>query len=141
MQKKQIDIVAAVISNRDRNVLLVRKQGTKVFMQPGGKREQGEDSLQTLARELSEEIGVQIVQSTAAYLGDFKSVAVNEVDKTVCAEVFVVEIKGVPSPRAEIEEIAWVSPQAPFPVHVAPLSSEKILPAYCQAHCTSYRRS
>ena len=47
-----IEVVAALIRNEHGHVLLVRKQGTRAFMQPGGKREPGEDDLAALAREL-----------------------------------------------------------------------------------------
>jgi len=38
-------------------MLLVRKRGTQVFMQRGGKRDAGEDDATALARELDEELG------------------------------------------------------------------------------------
>ena len=41
-----------------------------------------------------------------------------------------IERTGAPPTRAEIAEIAWIRPQAPFPVAVAPLSAEHILPAW-----------
>jgi 8-oxo-dGTP diphosphatase len=40
-----IEIVTAVIQDQAGRVLLVRKCGTLAFMQPGGKREEGEDDL------------------------------------------------------------------------------------------------
>lgn len=120
--------VAAVIRDADGRVLLVRKRGSAIFIQPGGKREPGEDSLQTLARELDEEIGV-VLRPGARRLGEFEDVAVNEPGTRVRAEVFLTEAEGRPQPRAEIEELAWVDPAAPGDQAIAPLSRHQILPA------------
>ena len=57
-----IRTVAAVIVDGQGRVLLVRKHGSSTFIQPGGKREPGEDALATLARELQEELGVDVQQ-------------------------------------------------------------------------------
>jgi 8-oxo-dGTP pyrophosphatase MutT (NUDIX family) len=40
-----IKVVAALISDDAGRVLLVRKRGTTAFMQPGGKRDAGEDDI------------------------------------------------------------------------------------------------
>ena len=43
MRSRVISVVAAVIRDDSGRVLLVRKRGTTAFMQPGGKRDTGED--------------------------------------------------------------------------------------------------
>lgn len=128
-----IRTVAAVIRDAQGRVLLVRKRGSATFIQPGGKREPGEDALQTLARELEEELGVAMLATGAFRLGEFEADAVNEPGRRVRGEAWVVQVSGQPQPRAEIEALAWVTPQAPFPVPVAPLSAGHILPALRQA--------
>ena len=73
-----IRIVAAVILDDRGRALLVRKHGARRFIQPGGKPEPGEAPLLALARELHEELGVQLRAETAIALGTFEDWAVNE---------------------------------------------------------------
>jgi 8-oxo-dGTP pyrophosphatase MutT (NUDIX family) len=47
-----IRTAAAVIDDGAGNVLLVRKAGTRAFMQPGGKIDAGESAVDALVREL-----------------------------------------------------------------------------------------
>jgi len=49
-----IRIAAALLVRADGRTLLVRKRGTRAFMQPGGKIEQGEAPAEALALELRE---------------------------------------------------------------------------------------
>lgn len=125
-----IETVAAVIADEDGRVLLVRKCGSSIFIQPGGKREPGEDSLTTLARELREEIGVGFEPEKAVRLGEFSERAVHERGKRVCAEVFLVSVDGAPRAAAEIEELVWIDPRDSGDVNIAPLSRRHILPAF-----------
>ena len=49
----------------------MRKRGTTAFMQPGGKRDHGEDDVAALAREIDEELGCHLVHDIAhARAGD-----------------------------------------------------------------------
>ena len=123
-----IRIVAAVIDDGRGNVLVVRKHGATAFIQPGGKPEPGEAALQALARELHEELGVQLLPGSALALGSFSDWAVNEPGRRVQAEVWWVRIQGVPQAQAEIAELAWVPLQPPHGRPLAPLSETHILP-------------
>ena len=125
-----IEIVAAVIRDKSGRTLLVRKQGTHVFMQPGGKREPGEDDLTALARELDEELGLTIVAGSAESLGTFRARAANKSGREVVAAVYEVAVEGTPVPRAEIAELLWFDPENPSPVPVAPLTRDHILRLY-----------
>ena len=136
MSDTLIRTVAAVIADGDGRVLLVRKRGSRTFIQPGGKREAGEDALTTLARELHEELGVTLRAGSARRLGEFEADAVNEPGRRVRGEAFAVDIDGTPVAQAEIEELRWIAPQAPYGVEVAPLSAEHILPAFLAMRST-----
>lgn len=127
---RQIFIAAAVLAGPDGRILLVRKRGTGVFMQPGGKIEPGEAPLGALQREVHEELGIAIDPASARYLGRFSAPAAHETDATVVAEAFWLDIQSTPTPQAEIEETRWVDPAEPGQLELAALSRHHILPAY-----------
>ena len=106
----QIRTVAAVIVDAGGRVLLVRKQGSDTFIQPGGKREPGETALQTLARELREEQGVELCVESARRLGEFEDAAVNEPGRRVRGEAYAVRVVGTPQAGAEIGDEAEERP-------------------------------
>ncbi|WP_292835106.1 NUDIX domain-containing protein [Microbacterium sp.] len=130
MTVPSIRVSAAVITDGDGRLLLVRKSGTTAFMQPGGKPEPGETAAETLARELSEELGLTLDAADFAPLGEFTAAAANEPGFVVIADVFTVEIGDQqPVAAAEIAELRWVSPSDAAALEVAPLASENFLPA------------
>ncbi|MDQ7990775.1 MAG: NUDIX domain-containing protein [Candidatus Dactylopiibacterium sp.] len=126
---RQIRIAAALVTRADGHALLVRKRGTHIFMQPGGKIEAGEAPAEALCRELLEEIGVRLRPDDLAYAGCYSAPAANEPGFSVLAEVFTVRTEAVPTARAEIEELVWIDPLAPpADLPIAPLSRTCILP-------------
>ena len=123
-----IRIVAALIKDEKGRVLLVRKRGTASFMQPGGKRDPGEDDVTALARELDEELGCRVVARSLASLGTFECQAANETGRRVEAAVYAVDVTGAAAARAEIDEIVWIDPASPGDLDLAPLTREHVLP-------------
>jgi 8-oxo-dGTP pyrophosphatase MutT (NUDIX family) len=125
-----IRVAAALIVDDDGRLLLVRKRGTSVFMQPGGKYEPGESGAQTLARELQEELGVAVDPAALAPLGTFTARAANEAGQLVEAEVFRVALAEADPPpvaRAEIAELRWIHPDDLHRQPVAPLVTDRML--------------
>src|SRR5882757_7410432 len=108
-----IEIVAALIRDAAGRVLLVRKRGTTAFMQPGGKRDRGEDDIAALAREIDEELGCHLVHGSVRPLGEFDAISANEPGWRVRAFLYEVDVTGDIVPKAEIEEMAWIDPAAP----------------------------
>jgi 8-oxo-dGTP diphosphatase len=127
-----IKIVAALIRNDTGRVLLVRKRGTKAFMQPGGKLDAGEDDITALSREISEELGCVLVPASVLPLGAFDAVAANEPGFRVEANLYRVDVTGEISPSREIDEAIWVDPASPPDIHLAPLTRDYVLPLALQ---------
>ncbi len=123
-----ISVVAALIRDPDGRVLLVRKRNTAAFMQPGGKRDAGEDDVTALAREIDEELGCRVVGGSVRALGEFETVAANEPGFRVHAAVYAVDVSGDIVPKAEIDEMIWVDPARPPAIHLAPLTRDHVLP-------------
>ena len=115
-----------VLDGRGR-VLLVRKAGTRAFMNPGGKPEPGESAAEALCRELAEEVGLTVQPEDLTYLGRFHADAANEPGHLVDAEAFAVTVADAElRPRREIAEAVWVDP-AWAGVELAPLAARHLL--------------
>jgi 8-oxo-dGTP diphosphatase len=128
MDGSPIKVVAALISDQAGRVLLVRKRGTKAFMQPGGKRDPGEDDITALSREIAEELGCRLVASSIRPLGEFDAIAANEPGFRVQASLYATEVSGEITPGGEIDETIWIDPAAPSDILLAPLTREHVLP-------------
>ena len=128
MRTGTIKIVAALIRDDAGRVLLVRKRGTTAFMQPGGKRDPGEDDVAALSREIAEELGCRVVRASIRPLGEFDAVAANEPGFRVQASLYGIDVTGDIAPSREIDETIWIDPAAPPDIVLAPLTRDHVLP-------------
>lgn len=124
-----IRVSAAVIVDDRGRALVVRKQGTTRFMQPGGKPEAGESPAGTLIRELEEELSLRVSEADLTPLGTFVSAAANEPDHRVIADAFALRARADDViVQAELAELRWLEPGDWTSVPLAPLSTEHLLP-------------
>lgn len=110
---------------------MVRKRGTSMWMNPGGKPEPGESAVECAVREVGEELGLRLDPSRLFPLGQFAAPAANEAGFTVVADVFDwsdAVLSGV-VPTAEIEATRWVTDDDLDDRTLAPLFREHIVRA------------
>lgn len=107
-------------------LLVVRKRGTHSFILPGGKPEGAEQDLETLNREVNEELGCSVAH--AHFEGAFTDVAADLCETVVTVRLYAGKLIGDPHPASEIEEIAWINLAGPFELPLAPSLTNKILP-------------
>jgi len=104
----KIDKVALVCI-RDRKLLMLRSHGKTVYYSPGGKREAGETDAECLARELSEEINVELNLDSMAHFGTVIAQSHGSPDGTLVKITFYTGLfEGTPIP-GDIEEIRWLT--------------------------------
>lgn len=131
--------VSALVLRRGDAMLMVRKRGTAAYMLPGGKPEPGEAPIDTIIREVDEELGLPLASEDLEELGTFEAPAANEADHLVIGEVFI--HRGMPEgfdfdeirPKAEIDSVAWFVPDAlpedSAALTIAPLTRAQVVPA------------
>ncbi len=102
-----IDTVAWVRLEGGR-ILCARPRGKDVFYIPGGKREGVETDLQTLVREVAEELTVAIRPDTVAHVGTYRAEAHGQAPGTlVSMACYAADYTGTLAASSEIEEVAW----------------------------------
>jgi 8-oxo-dGTP diphosphatase len=96
-----IDTVAWV-RLEDGRILCARPRGKDIFYIPGGKREGAETDLQTLLREIAEELTVVLLPGTVRHVGTY------EADQ-VRMSCYTGDYRGTLTASSEIAELAWFS--------------------------------
>lgn len=92
----------------DRRLLVGRNRGRTLFYLPGGAREEGESDLQTLAREVTEELGVTVRLDSVSLVGSYLALRDGRDDQLTYI-AYTAEHDGTIAPHSEVEELAWVT--------------------------------
>jgi 8-oxo-dGTP diphosphatase len=101
-----IDTVAWVLIEAGR-ILCARPRGKDVFYVPGGKREGAETDLQTLLREIAEELTVALLPATVAHVGTYEAELHGCTPGSVRMACYTADYAGTLTSSSEIAEIAW----------------------------------
>lgn len=94
----------------DRRILSTRSKGKGIWFIPGGKREAGESDHQALAREIREELSVELSGETMSFVGVFENQAAGHpAGVSVRMTCYKGCYEGALQPSSEIEEMAWLT--------------------------------
>lgn len=107
-------------------LLVARKRNSDVFILPGGKPEGDERDLETLQREIDEELGCSIEKPILR--GVFKDLAAGDSGAVVVVRLYSANLVGEPRPCSEIEELAWIDLRGSADLPLAPSITNGILP-------------
>ena len=103
-----IDKVGGIII-KNKKVLVVRKKTKENFPEfiiPGGKRETGETDVETLQREIQEEVNLKVVK--AEYVDEYEDIAIFE-KVPIVVKVYLCEVEGEVNVDNEIKEFCWIA--------------------------------
>lgn len=91
-------------------ILSTRSRGKDAYYLPGGKREPGETDLETLVREIEEELAVRVDPTTAVHEGTFTAQAHGHASGVeVQLTCYSAAHEGVPTASSEIAEVRWLT--------------------------------
>ena len=91
-------------------ILSTRSKGKDKYYIPGGKREEGETDIETLVREVKEELSVDIIESSAKLYGVFEAQAHGKAEGVIVKMTcYTAEFTGELKADSEIAEIVWLT--------------------------------
>ena len=95
---------------KDGKILSTRSKGKDKYYIPGGKREAGESDIETLVREVKEELSVDIIESSAKLYGVFEAQAHGKAEGVIVKMTcYTAEFAGALKADSEIAEIVWLT--------------------------------
>ena len=94
----------------DGKILSTRSKGKDKYYIPGGKREGTETDLETLVREVKEELTVDILPDTVKYYGTFEAQAHGKAEGVIVKMTcYTANFNGKLSADSEIAEVVWLN--------------------------------
>lgn len=128
--KKEIIKIAGTMINEKGEILVVKKYGSDIFINPGGRVEGNETQIETLKRELKEELDIEMTEATP--FDSFHSErAMHDPDSSLTIHVYIVKWTGNIVPSSEIETAIWLSKEdlENKKYNLSPQLLEQIIPA------------
>lgn len=128
-----IKIAVAILRNEQDELLTVRKKESTYYQLPGGKIEGEERPIDTLLRELKEELDLNLQEKDCQFLTVHEAQAVNEQGRTVRGYVFTCQLptdSQYLEPNAELAEVKWVRKEQVKEVKLANLLKQIALPIW-----------
>lgn len=108
MQSPTIIYKTALAVFKDKKMIMVRTiKNDEVFYTLGGKVEEGESDIECLNREVEEEAGVEIVDSSIKFLHEFEAPAFGRENTLVNIRLYEGKLKDKPIPSSEVVEIKY----------------------------------
>ena len=99
---------AALLTIKDRKLLLAYSKNKKCFYLPGGKIDNNESARQALCREINEELNVPLHENELEYYAHITAAAYGESNGAIMEQdCFLVNRKVEPSASAEIGELKY----------------------------------
>lgn len=93
---------------KDKKLLQVRSyKHPLVFFTLGGKKEEGESEIDCLKREIKEEVGCEIDESSLKFLHEFEDIAHGKDKALVNIRMYKGKLIGKPLPSSEIAEVGY----------------------------------
>ena len=97
---------------KEKKILSTLSKGKDKYYIPGGKREAFENDIETLVREIKEELSVALNLDTLKYYGVFKAQAHGKTEGvTVKMSCYMAEYVGELKVDSEIAELVWLGYQ------------------------------
>ncbi|MEK7611498.1 MAG: NUDIX domain-containing protein [Patescibacteria group bacterium] len=122
-------IKAAGIIIKDRKLLLYKGKDKDTFVAPGGKLKGTETPEKALARELKEELDIEISGGNLETFGTFSAEAATNPGETLVMTVFVVKAwRGQIKANEVGSEIFWVTSKVPPEIKVGSIFAHEVLP-------------
>lgn len=119
-------VALAVFKNK--KLLQVRTGKQKnVFYTLGGKIEEGESEIECLKREVKEEVGCGVDESSVNFLAEFEDVAHGKGEDLVNIRMYEGKLVGSPKPSSEVVEIGWFDSQSDKK-HLSVIAQRTIFP-------------
>ena len=122
---------AALALIRDNKVLMAKNFGINKYYIPGGTIEKNETEIETLIREIKEELSVDIIQDSIKYFGTFEDIATTHPDSIVQVKLYLAEVLGELKPSSEVEKLGWFGKDEDWE-KLGSVAKTKIMPALIQ---------